>query len=194
MSRARAKWDRIGLLLGIPFEELESIQLDCQITERCLMACLNWWLNNGKNKTNAWLASVLKSLDEHELALDLYPHLESLNGNNHQVFHSKRKYSCQQQMYVSVLIALLAYISIFIWIIPYKHSLSLPYTKQELFGREDEIKLIIEYINDVDVEVVCVTLFGSPGVGKSSIARHIGHVMLQEGMDVHYIEVKINGS
>ena len=67
-------------------------------------------------------------------------------------------------------------------------SLSLPVLKQELIGREEEMEVIMGYFRNSKVEVV--TLYGQAGFGKSEIALHVGHRMLQLGLDVHYIRVE----
>ena len=67
-------------------------------------------------------------------------------------------------------------------------SLSLPVLKQELIGREEEMKVIMGYFIESEVDVV--TLYGQAGFGKSEIALHVGHRMLQLGLDVHYIRVE----
>ena len=67
-------------------------------------------------------------------------------------------------------------------------SLSLPVLKQELIGREEEMEVIMGYFRNSKVEVV--TLYGQAGFGKSEIALHVGHRMLQLGLDVHYIIVE----
>ena len=67
-------------------------------------------------------------------------------------------------------------------------SLSLPVLKQELIGREKEMKVIMGYLRNSDVKVVI--LHGQAGFGKSEIALHVGHRMLQLGLDVHYIKVE----
>ena len=67
-------------------------------------------------------------------------------------------------------------------------SLSLPVLKQELIGREEEMEVIMGYFRNSEVEVV--TLYGQAGFGKSEIALHVGHRMLQLGVDVYYIKVE----
>ena len=68
------------------------------------------------------------------------------------------------------------------------NSLSLPVLKQELIGREEEMEVIMGYFRNSEVDVV--TLYGQAGFGKSEIALHVGHRMLQLGLDVHYIRVE----
>ena len=67
-------------------------------------------------------------------------------------------------------------------------SLSLPVLKQDLIGREEEMEVIMGYFRNSEVDVVI--LHGQAGFGKSEIALHIGHRMLQLGLDVHYIRVE----
>ena len=65
---------------------------------------------------------------------------------------------------------------------------SLPVLKQELIGREEEMEVIMGYFIESEVDVV--TLYGQAGFGKSEIALHVGHRILQLGLDVHYIRVE----
>ena len=67
-------------------------------------------------------------------------------------------------------------------------SLSLPVLKQELIGREKEMNVIMGYFRNSKVKVVI--LHGQAGFGKSEIALHVGHRILQLGRNVHYIRVE----
>ena len=70
-----------------------------------------------------------------------------------------------------------------------RKSLSLPDIEGEYFaGRETEMNIIIDYIDNPEIKVV--TLFGLAGLGKSALAQHVGHRMLEQGLDVHYIKVE----
>lgn len=73
----------------------------------------------------------------------------------------------------------------FVYNYKYGFSLSLPSIKEELIGRGREMQQILEVLKKPDVDVL--NLYGLPGVGKSTIAKHIGHAMLKQGTDVHYI-------
>lgn len=50
------------------------------------------------------------------------------------------------------------------------------------------MEVIMGYFRDSKVDVV--TLYGQAGFGKSEIALHVGHKMLELGLDVHYIKVE----
>ena len=65
--------------------------------------------------------------------------------------------------------------------------MSLPFIMEDIVGREQDISAVIDYIKDDDVHVV--SMFGLPGVGKTSVALHVGHIMRVRGMDVHFIRV-----
>lgn len=72
----------------------------------------------------------------------------------------------------------------------YHISLSLPVIRQtQLVGREMEMNIIMDYLSDTEGTNV-VTLFGQAGFGKSEIALHIGHKMVEKGVHVHYIKVE----
>lgn len=65
---------------------------------------------------------------------------------------------------------------------------SVPSIMHELVGRENEMKTIISHFNGSEFDVI--TLYGSPGFGKSEIAIHVGHKMMELGFKVHYIRVQ----
>ena len=70
------------------------------------------------------------------------------------------------------------------------HSKSLPYLSKNFVGREKEMKEIInlvDFTNSSDIRVV--NIIGSPGFGKSTLAIHVGHEMVRNGVIVHYINM-----
>ena len=74
--------------------------------------------------------------------------------------------------------------------IPRGRSFFLPKKERNFLGRQEEMKVIKQYLEGPDSEVRIVTLFGLAGLGKSTIAIHVGHDMLQRGWDVYYIRVE----
>ena len=50
------------------------------------------------------------------------------------------------------------------------------------------MKIIMDYFNLAEVDVV--NLFGQAGFGKSEIAKHVGHRMIEMGIDVYFIFVE----
>ena len=197
----RAKWKEIGLLLGLSLGELNAIETDRQQnTERCLMDCLDLWLSNSINKenqTNKCLAFILLKVGEANLAFELYPSVKE----HWQYTVSRLRWNINLT-YVSVSIGLICFVLGVIYhyalhndaiildpqpVMP-GYSQSLPSANETLFGRDKEVQLILQYLNDTEVQVV--TLFGSPGFGKSAIAKCVGKLLLQKGMDVHYLVVE----
>ena len=69
------------------------------------------------------------------------------------------------------------------------YTYSLP-AKNVLIGRNTEVNSIILYLTDSAYNVNVVTLWGLPGLGKTEIAFHVGHSMLEMGFTVHYIRVQ----
>jgi len=198
----RAKWKQIFALLGLQKWDLDAIEKDClHDTDSCLQNCLNLWLCNLKNKENTKerVALALLKVDEPTLAADIYPPVKK----NWEYTVRKLKYQTSFSVFIGVCICSLC-VLIGTWTnyfgINYTVSSdtpqpvvqgishSLPLLKEELLGRDKEMKLILEYLGHQDVEVV--TLFGPPGFGKSAIAKHVGHTLLRAGMDVHYLFVE----
>ena len=199
LRRVRAKWKQIGALLGLPKWDLDAIEKDClHDTDACLQGCLNLWLCNlkDKEKSNELVALALLKVDEPALAADIYPPVKK----NWMYTASKLKYQINLSAAIGVCICLLCLLvgtwNNYFWTknpdisqpVTPGVSHSLPLLKEKLLGRDKEVKLILDYLDHQDVEVV--TLFGSPGFGKSAIAKHVGHTVLQAGMDVHYLAVE----
>ena len=66
------------------------------------------------------------------------------------------------------------------------NSSTLPYPSDHFFGREEEVNYVIGLLdNDTSI----VNIFGSPGFGKSTLAIHVGHRMLEKWFIVHYVNL-----
>ena len=112
-----------------------------------------------------------------------------------EMLKSSRKSQQSSKLWLTCLCSILLALVIIVGCAVYFHqapspgkSLSLPVLKHELIGREEEMKVIMGYFRNSEVEVVI--LHGQAGFGKSEIALHVGHRMLQLGLDVHYIRVE----
>ena len=69
------------------------------------------------------------------------------------------------------------------------HSKSLPYRSETFIGRETEVQELIQFVNFTNRHVRIVNIIGSPGFGKSTLAIHVGHRMVENGVIVHYINM-----
>ena len=69
------------------------------------------------------------------------------------------------------------------------HSKSLPYLSQNFVGREKEIKEVSKLLDFRDTDIRIVNIYGSPGFGKSTLAIHVGHKMVKEGVTVDYVNM-----
>lgn len=74
------------------------------------------------------------------------------------------------------------------------HSKTLPYPFENFVGRKEDLKQVVELLdfhNDpaISADRRIVSLIGSPGFGKSTLAIHVGHEMVKQGVNVHYIDV-----
>ena len=68
------------------------------------------------------------------------------------------------------------------------HSKSLPYLPQNFVGREEEVRELMGFeFSDAHSRVISIV--GPPGFGKSTLAIHIGHKMVREGITVHYVDM-----
>ncbi len=193
----RAKWKEIGLLLGLSIGDLDAIEKDRQHdTGTCLMSCLDQWLRNGKDNTNERIALILLKVEEPDFALKIYPPVRELWQYTRTWWKCKVKEALTSTGIVMTLIFIVlgAVVHNYSYLIindgsPQPgESNSLPLVEEELVGRQEEVNKILQFLSDENVKVV--TLFGSPGFGKSAIARHIGNLFLRNGTDVHYLVVE----
>ena len=76
------------------------------------------------------------------------------------------------------------------------HSPSLPNYVPHFVGREKEISDLVRLLDPENTDVRTVSIVGPPGFGKSSLAIHVGHEMIDRGVVVNYVnldEVTIDG-
>ena len=69
------------------------------------------------------------------------------------------------------------------------HSKSLPYLSQNFVGREKEMEEVSNLLDFGNSDVRIVNIYGSPGFGKSTLAIHVGHKIVKEGVTVDYVNM-----
>ena len=69
------------------------------------------------------------------------------------------------------------------------HSKSLPYPSKNFVGREADMKTIVQRVNFDVLDTRIINIVGSPGFGKSTVAIHVGHHMVDRGVIVHYVDM-----
>ena len=69
------------------------------------------------------------------------------------------------------------------------HSKSLPYLSKNFVGREKELKEVSKLLDFRNSDTRIINIYGSPGFGKSTLAIHVGHKMVKEGVTVHYVNM-----
>ena len=181
----RAKWESIATQLGLSQGDIEAIgRKKFHDPDDCLKEVITLWLRGvDPVPTREQLARALQSppVGREDIAQQVVK--KSPKKSRH---HSTFWLVCLCSIPLALVVILgPAYF--------YKDSspgksLSLPVLKQELIGREEEMEVIMAYFRNSEVDVV--TLYGQAGFGKSEIALHVGHRMLQLGLDVHYIRVE----
>lgn len=75
----------------------------------------------------------------------------------------------------SVLIALIALVCMSSTVYP-SNGLPVCYDGEVFLGREAEIQMLSEWIENPTVNIISIV--GSPGFGKSTLAIHVGHVIM----------------
>ena len=76
------------------------------------------------------------------------------------------------------------------------YSPSLPDYVPHFLGREKEISELVMMLDPENTDVRTVSIVGPPGFGKSSLAIHVGHEMIDRGVVVNYVnldEVTLDG-
>lgn len=66
---------------------------------------------------------------------------------------------------------------------------SLPCLSDHFVGREEELNDIVRLLDYKTSSLRIINIYGSPGFGKSTLAIHIGHRMLEKGVTVHYVNL-----
>ena len=69
------------------------------------------------------------------------------------------------------------------------HSKSLPYSIEAFIGREKEMKEVIELVDFDNSKLRIVSIVGPPGIGKSTLAIHVGHDMVAQGVVVYHVDM-----
>ena len=72
---------------------------------------------------------------------------------------------------------------------PHYVSRSLPFLTSNFVGREEHVQDLTGYIDFEGSDIQVVTIVGPPGFGKSTLAIKVGHIFLQEGVAVHYVDL-----
>ena len=91
--------------------------------------------------------------------------------------------------YLAILVvgvALFMYYPTIIYYVNMESSKSLPYPSDHFTGRDDVTNTIAGWFHS---KTRIVSVIGSPGFGKSTLAIHIGHLMLKRGYIVHYVNL-----
>ena len=69
------------------------------------------------------------------------------------------------------------------------HSKCLPYSIEAFIGRENEMKEVMELVDFDNSKLRIVSIVGPPGIGKSTLAIHVGHDMVAQGVVVYHVDM-----
>ena len=181
---ATASWESIATQLELSQKVIDTIAQKFDDPEDCLRESLELWLSKvDPVPTREQLARALQSppVGREDIAQQVVLEFPKQ--------HSKSSWVCLCSILLAQVLVLVMIMGCAVYSLPVPcKSLSLPVLKQELIGRNDEMKVIMGYFRNSEVDVV--TLYGQAGFGKSEIALHVGHRMLQLGYNVHYIRVE----
>ncbi len=70
-----------------------------------------------------------------------------------------------------------------------RYSETLPYPSNNFVGRENELQNLTEQLKFDDSTVRVLNIIGPPGFGKSTLAIHLGHRLIDQKVHVYYINM-----
>ena len=209
---ARTKWYDIGLELKLPVDTLDAIERSRGDDGDHLRDILKFWLKrDAPTPTSKALVDALKSspVGESRLACDVedkllsLPNSRSFDKSMHTPLVPSRQYNFLLWMKViCILIFMLIFlvgltlysdcIHLLFRRVMYHMNLldskSLPFQDHKVFvGRELSKREIIQEIYEQRPPIISIV--GPPGFGKSTLAIHIGHAMVADGMLVNYVDM-----
>ena len=73
--KVASKWREIGIQLGIPNHDLDTIQANNQgdphMVQNCLSRVFDWWLKNEQDITPEKFAQAVHVVGEHEVEMEI---------------------------------------------------------------------------------------------------------------------------
>ena len=213
---ARTKWYNIGLVLQLPVDTLDAIERNRGDDGDHFRDMLKYWLKRADpTPTSKALVDALNSrlVGESWLVCDLESNLHSLSNPTRRPHSSDESrhspLSTQYRWIKAVLvIALFLFAILALWCytgnnssycnivgrVKYYMNLldskSLPSIGHKIFiGRDASMNEIMQKIDYVKSYPPIISIVGPPGFGKSTLAIHIGHEMVADGVLVYYVEM-----
>ena len=106
------------------------------------------------------------------------------------ILHSTKKH------YILILILLISLVLIGMGL--WRHRSSLTYSElhdlpppiRKFVGRQEEIEGVIQLLQYNSEAPQIVSITGPPGYGKSTLAIHIGHKMISDGVTIVYVDME----
>ena len=68
-------------------------------------------------------------------------------------------------------------------------SASFPHPPQHFVGRDEDVKKLVDLIDFSKRTYKIICIVGSPGIGKSALAKAVGNEMILKGAVVHYVDM-----
>jgi hypothetical protein len=203
LEDAKVEWVAIATQLGVPESEIQAIQANFSGNfSRCLREALVAWLKGvDPLPTRKCLVAALKapSVRMEGLATKLLPPgcvlvipgepAALCAGTTLRHPYGSDVYCCIFGVLLAVVVGsflLHAHLSTCF----HGDSNFLP-KRNQLIGREDEMRIVMGHLEQRTPRVDLVTLYGQAGFGKSEIAKHVGHNILKMCVDVYYILAEI---
>ena len=130
-------------------------------------------------------------------SLSIFPAVQysSFHSDDLYLWHNYAG-DCHLWRYIAVSLLLLSlsvvcymYWPSIVYIFNLPRSKSLPYISEKLVGREKEMKEIMKLLDFKNRDTRIVNIVGTPGIGKSTLALHVGFEMVRNGVVVQYINI-----
>ena len=199
LDDAKVIWDTIATQLKLRGGEIQAIRRDEHDVGHCLNKSILVWLRKmdpPPTKERLVEALMSPSVGREDLAEKILPNHAQSSCRYEAVKHFGMHTGSSHHYVFCILRALFMGLLLYGYEYGYQNkssfspgrSFGLPVLKQKLIGREEEMKIIMDYFNLAEVDVV--NLFGQAGFGKSEIAKHVGRRMIERGIDVYFIFVE----
>ena len=210
---ARTKWYNIGLELQLPVDTLDAIERNKGDDGDHFRDMLKFWFKRtDPTPTSKALVDALNSrlVGESWLVCDLESNLHSLANPTRRPHSSdESRHSPLSTQYRWIKVVLVFALFLFaLWCytgnnnsycnivgrVKYYMNLldskSLPSIGHKIFiGRDASMNEIMQKIDYVKSYPPIISIVGPPGFGKSTLAIHIGHEMVADGVLVYYVDM-----
>ena len=200
LSALVEEWPNKARVLGFSETDIEDIIVD-NATNRLRKSAMmvKWGEMQGDKATLGNLLAIAKQNDWRELIKGINKEQEEASVSEiEQDINGDSWKMCLVKFvpaFLAFLVAVLIIYQFYPTILYYVHkanSKNLPYLSdyEHFIGREKEVEDIARLLDyGTFGSARIVNIYGSPGFGKSTLAIHAGHQLLEKGVNIHYLNL-----